>query len=197
MYKEHILNEFQNNTQIIYLDSSCLIRHYPLSILSKNFTRVKYTSNPTNFINTLNYFICPLYTPSLLLQHIIKQIVAHADNFHVITLDTMFTKANGDKIYNLFGSLNCSYPISTINSSVILFRENISVEAFFKASTLIRSANLIIIDDFFLSLSVGKQLLDRKKSETTTVTLSSIIGYSAYNTKEVLDIFNYFYQYLL
>ena len=39
MYKEHILNEFQNNTQIIYLDSSCLIRHYPLSILSKNFTR--------------------------------------------------------------------------------------------------------------------------------------------------------------
>lgn len=197
MYKEHILNEFQNNTHIIYLDSSCLIRNYPLSVLSKNFTRAKYNANPTKFINTLNHFISPLYTPSLLLQHIISQIVAHTDNFHVLTLDTMFTEASGDRIYNLFGTFNCSYPISTINSSVILFRENISVEAFFKASTLIRSANLIIIDDFFLSLSVGKQLLDRKKNVTSIISLSSMIGYSVYNTKEVLDIFNYFYQYLL
>lgn len=197
MYKEHILNEFQNNTRIIYLDSSCLIRNYPLSILSKNFTRAKYNSNPAKFINTLNHFISPLYTPSLLLQHVISQMVALVDNFHVITLDPMFTVASDNRIFNLFGTFNCANPVSIINSSIILFRENISVEAFFNASTLIRSANLIIIDDFFLSLSIGKQLLDRKKSETTTVTLSSIIGDSAYNTKEVLDVFNYFYQYLL
>lgn len=197
MYKEYILREFQKNTQIVYLDSSCLIRNYPLSILSKNFTRTKYNSNPTKFINEFNHFMSPLYTPSLLLQSVISQMVTHVDNFHVITLDSMFTITSSDKIYNLFGTFNYINPVSTINRSVILFDENISVETFFKASTLIRSAKLIIIDDFFLSISVGKQLLNRKRSEALTIALSSIIGYSPYNTKEVLDIFNYLYQYLL
>ena len=102
----------------------------------------------------------------------------------------MFPSSTNYHISTLFGSFDFDGKTASINNSTVLFDDNISVETFFNASTLIRSANLILIDDHFLSLSVGKQLLERKKENTPTITLSSLIGNPTYNTKEVIDIFN-------
>lgn len=187
---EKLLYKLHTSNQIVYLDSSSLIRNYTINTLSKNLTRYKYISNPQKFSIILNRFIIPLYNTSAVLYNIFDKITNNIDRFNIITYDCMFPSTTNCYISTLFGSFDFDGNIASINNSTILFGDNISAETFFNASTLIRSANLILIDDHFLSLSVGKQLLERKKEDTQTITLSSIIGYRTYNTKEVIDTFN-------
>ena len=102
----------------------------------------------------------------------------------------MFPAVTNCHISKLFGSFDFDGKIVSINNSTILFGDNISVETFFNASTLIRSANLILLDDYFLSLSIGKQLLGRIRQDTPIIHLSSIIEYHDYRTQEIIDIFS-------
>ena len=191
MDMQKLLCKLHTSSQIVYLDSSCLIRNYPCHALSKNLTRSKFISNPKKFSITLNRFVNPLYDTSIVLYNIFDKITNYIKKFNIITYECMFPKATNCHITSLFGFLNFESSIASVNNSTVLFGENISIETFFYASTLIRSANLILIDDYFLSLSVGKQLFDRKKENTPAITLSSIIGYHLYNTKEVVNTFNY------
>lgn len=190
---EKLLYKLYNNAQVVYLDSSTLIRNYPMSILSKNLTRTKYNSNPQKFSSVLNHFISPLYNTSAILYNIFDKTTKCINNFNIITYDCMLPPTKNKHIYTLFGSFDFAGDIASINNSIVLYGDVISVETFFNASTLIRSANLIIIDDYFLSLSAGRQLINRKKEDTSTITLSSIIEYRTYHTKEVIDTFNYLY----
>ena len=185
-----LLYKFHTSNQIVYLDSSSLIRNYSINVLSKNLTRYKYISNPHKFSIILNRFIIPLYSTSAELYNIFDKITNNIDMFYIISYDCMFPITTNCHITTLFGSFDFDDNIASINNSTVLFGDSISVETFFYASTLIRSANLILIDDHFLSLSVGRQLLEHKKGNTPTITLSSIIGYHPYNTNEVIDIFN-------
>lgn len=187
---EKLLYKIHTNTQIVYLDSSSIIRNYPINFLSKNFTRYKYISNPKKFSIMLNRFIIPLYNTYSVLYNIFDKITNSTDKFNIITYDCMFPSSNNCYISTLFGSFDFDGTTASINNSTVLFGDSISIETFFNASVLIRSANLVLIDDYFLSLSVGKQLLERKKEDSHIITLSSIIGYSTYNTKDVIDTFN-------
>lgn len=194
---EKILYKLNTSTPIVYLDSSSLLRDCPINALSKSLTRYKYISNPQKFYTTLNRFILPLYDESTVLYNIFNLITNNTDKFNIITYDCMFPSTANCHIHKLFGSFDFDGTTASINNSTILFGENISVETFFYASTLIRSANLILIDDYFLSLSVGSQLLKRKNNNAPTVTLSSIIEFSSYNTKDVIDTFNFLSHYHL
>lgn len=187
---EQLLYKIHNSSRIVYLDSSSLIRTYPINALSKKLTRCKYISNPQKFSIVLNRFIIPLENTSASLYNIFNKMTNDIDGFNIISYDCMFPSSTNCHISTLFGSFDFDGQTASINNSTVLFDDNISVETFFNASTLIRSANLILIDDHFLSLSVGKQLLERKKENTPTITLSSLIGNRTYNTKEVIDIFN-------
>lgn len=186
-----ILQEFNNNAQIIYLDSSCLIRDYPINVISKNLTRTKYNSNPQKFTNILNRLINPLHHTSALLYNILDETIKQINKINIITYDCMFPSTNNEYISALFGSFDFIGSVASINNSIILYGDEISVETFFNASTLVRSANLIIIDDYFLSLSIGKHLLNQKKDNTITISLSSVIGHHSYHTEEVINIFKY------
>lgn len=177
--------------QIVYLDSSSLIRNYPLSILSKNLTRAKYIANPHKFSIMLNNLIKPIYNMSSSLYDIYNKTTKYLQTFSIVTYDCMFPFIYNKQVFPLFGSLNLAEDLAIINDTIVFYGENISVETFFNVSTLIRSADLIIIDDYFLSLSIGKALFDRKKDGTNTIALSSIIGYPSYHTKEVLNTFSY------
>ncbi len=189
-----ILCELDNQPKIVYLDSSSLIRNYPIDILSKTLTRKNYISNPEKFSTILNYFVSPLYDITFSLYNICDKITKYTNKINIITYDCLFPINNNKQFFTLFGSFNFIGNIASLNNSIILYGDKISVETFYNISTLIRSANLIILDDYFLSLSIGKELFNHKKENTTIITLSSIIGYSTYKTKEVIDIFNYLYS---
>lgn len=160
---EQLLYKIHNSSRIVYLDSSSLIRTYPINVLSENLTRYKYISNPQKFSIVLNRFIIPLENTSISLYNIFNEMTNDINGFNIISYDCMFPSLINCHISTLFGSFDFDGKTASINNSTILFGDNISVETFFNASTLIRSANLILIDDHFLSLSVGKQLLERKK----------------------------------
>lgn len=187
---EQLLYKIHNSSRIVYLDSSTLIRTYPINALSKNLTRCKYISDPQKFSIVLNRLIFPLENTSASLYNIFNKMTNDIDEFNIISYDCMFPSSTNSHISTLFGSFDFDGRTALINNSTVLFGDNISVETFFNASTLIHSANLILVDDYFLSLSVGKQLLERKKENTPTITLSSLIGYRTYNTKEVICTFN-------
>lgn len=198
MYIDKLLYELHNNSLIVYLDSSSLIRNYPINVLSKNVTRGKYISNPQKFSIILNRLTIPLLDTSTILYNIFDKTTNHFSNFNIITYDCMFPATHNKRISTLFGSLNFKENVISINASTILYGDIINIETFFNAATLIHSANLIIIDDYFLSLSIGTKLFERKKENSSIITLSSIIGYQSYNTKEVIDIFScLFSNYLL
>ena len=191
---EKLLYQLYNTTRIVYLDSSSLIRNYSVNTLSRSLTRTKYISNPKKFSIVLNRFIIPIYDTSTFLYNILDKTTSHINGFDIITYDCMFPPTSNKHISLLFGFFDFNGNIASVNNSTVLYGDDISAEAFFKASKLIRSANLIIIDDHFLALSIGRQLFNRKKEETPIITLSSIIGYRCYNTKEIIDIFNYLFS---
>lgn len=187
---EKLLYKLHTCTQIVYLDSSSLIRNYPINALSKHLTRCKYITNSQKFSIMLNRFSIPLYNSSAALYNIFEKITNNINKFNIITYDCMFPAVTNCHISKLFGSFDFDGKIVSINNSTILFGDNISVETFFNASTLIRSANLILLDDYFLSLSIGKQLLGRIRQDTPIIHLSSIIEYHDYRTQEIIDIFS-------
>lgn len=188
---ERLLCELQNSTKTIYLDSSSLIRSYPINVLSKNLARTKYLCNPQKFSTILNRFTIPLYSTATNLHNIFQKLICCIDNFKIITFDCMFPSQHTQHIITLFGSFDYTNNITSINDTCILYGDTLSVETFFKASTLIRSANLIILDDYFLTFSVGQQLLERKCNNTPIITLSSIIEQRSYDSQGVIDVFNF------
>lgn len=192
MNTENFLSDLPTNAHTIYLDSSSLIRTYSGNTLSKNLSRTKYLSNPQRFSQVLNCFISPVRNVSMQLYYTLSQISNARNNFQIITCDCIFPALNPKCFYSLFGSLKFVDNTAFMNDSVVLYGDRISVETFFNASTLIRSADLIILDDYFLSLSVGIELLERKKDDTLVITLSSVIRQYPYHTVEIIDFFNSF-----
>lgn len=188
MNYESLLNEIKNS-KVVYLDSSSLIRNYPIHILSKHFTRTKYLSNPQKFTNILNLFINPIYDISILLYNILDEATKSANNINILTYDCIFPSKKNKCICALFGSFDFAENNVLMNTSIALFGDQISVETFFYASTLIRSANLIIVDDYFLYLPLGKELINRKKEDATIIMLSNLIGYHNYKSQDVINIF--------
>lgn len=191
MSYESLFYEIKGYSKVVYLDSSSLIRSYPFHVLSKQFTKTNYLSNPQKFSNILNQLISPLYETSNLLYSILDNITKIADNISILTYDCIFPPLKNKQIFTLFGSFDFVENNALMNKSITLFGEQISVETFFYASTLIRSANLIIVDDYFLSLSIGQELFNRKKENAIVIMLSSLIGYHNYKTQEVIKIFSF------
>lgn len=171
MDMQKLLCKLHTSSQIVYLDSSCLIRNYPCHALSKNLTRSKFISNPKKFSITLNRFVNPLYDTSIVLYNIFDKITNDIKKFNIITYECMFPKATNCHITSLFGFLNFESSIASVNNSTVLFGENISIETFFYASTLIRSANLILIDDYFLSLSVSSYSIPSLQTVINTISV--------------------------
>lgn len=189
MNYESLLYEIKKYSKVVYLDSSSLIRNYPIHILSKHFTKTKYLSNPQKFTYMLNHFINPLYDTSIQLYNNLDSVTKTVNNINILTYDCIFPSKKNNKIHTLFGSFDFVGNCVRMNESIVLYGDEISVETYYNASTLIRSANLIILDDFFLTLSIGKELLNRKKEDATVIMLSTLFGFHNYKTEEIINIF--------
>ncbi len=187
---QKILNNCKNDTKIVYLDSSSLIRTYPISVLSKNFTRTKYEKNPPSFSQSLNLFIKPLLDDSFSLYNLLTKITNKFNQLSIVTLDCMFAHPENNHILSLFGTFSFKNTIASVNNSVTLYGDRLSAETIYNASALIRSSETIILDDYFLLLPIGNFLLDRKKENTPIYPLSSLIGFPQYKTNDVIDFFS-------
>lgn len=189
-----ILSQLPNIDSIIYLDSSSLIRSYPQSVISKKFTRTKYINNPQKFLNDLNFLINPLLDESISLCDILTKII-QISALNVITLDCLFRSSDNHRIYPLFGTFDIRNNVTCINNSTILYEDKISVETIYQASTLIRSAETIILDDYFISLPLCNQLLERRNENSNVIMLSSLINISNYKTEHLIDFFSVIYSF--
>lgn len=143
-----------NNLNILYLDSSSIIRNIPTFRLCKILTRKNYEKSHKKIEELIATFNSPYeksYKNELL--HLLESQKLHS----IITMDCSFLENNklNPNILNLFGTIS-----PTTNSDLILFDEDISFDKYKQSYILIKKANIIIYDKDFCKISIGKHLLN-------------------------------------
>lgn len=152
MYGGTIMNLDKHN--IIYMDSSSIIRNIPLTRLSKIITRDNYNKYPNKIeelILAANSSSEKCYKNELLRLLRTKKLNS------IITMDCSFITDNNSNshIINLFGT----FPKNT-NTDIIFFDEDIPFETYKQSYYLIRNASIIIYDKLFKQISIGDHLLN-------------------------------------
>ena len=143
-----------NNQNIIYLDSSSIIRNIPPIQLCKILTRKNFEKNYNKLEELIDKFNSP-YEKSY--KNELFRYLNSQKLYSLITMDCSLEGNNNSypDILNLFGTFNSS----TI-SSLVFFDEEVSFEKYKQSYFLIKNAHAIIYDTNFNKLSIGKHLIN-------------------------------------
>lgn len=177
------------NKQLIYLDSSTLLRNTNLKFLTKNFTREAYLNNPSKFMKQLNIS----FQKNKLIEDKYKSLLLLLlnNNYinYIISMDCTLHSYE-DNLLNIFGTLSDN---STDLSNVCLYDENIAFDKYQQSYFLIKNASQIIIDDNFCSLQIGRYLLSKATTNSITF-LSTFVNNENMNTGSLINALNKFFN---
>ncbi|GEM_PF-6021048 len=162
MYKH-----YNNSLPILYLDSSKLLRNNNLSYLTNSFTRKKYDKDPQTFMNKLNSSLSLNIEKEVIYNNLLIYLINQNYISQIITMDITLSNLFSHKILNLFGCLTNNTQITPedfITSSICLFNDNISTDTYKLCYSIIKKEFIVIVDDNFLALSIGRAILNKSTS---------------------------------
>ena len=166
----------------VYLDSSTLMRS---NINPKILTRKAAINNTKEFVNSLNNIVQLSNMDDNYYKSICKLIEENLINRFITyeSINKMICEDDFKKIF-LFvkKTLHCNY---SEEKDWILWNEEISHSKFYEAAMAIADSQCVVIDSKFISLDVGKSLMNYITSKCTVFFVGNITYNNIENAKVI------------